>query len=84
MPSIAKHLIEELLGTGGLLLAEAERLYDRAQSEHSEWWADYSQGETDAADFADKIMDRLYQTYGLEPGSRLADLVHEHVYAGLT
>lgn len=84
MTSTAKHLIEELLSTEGSPLAEAERLYDRAQSEHAEWWAAYRQGEVDAADFADKLMDRFYQAYGLEPGSHLADLVHEHIYAGLT
>jgi hypothetical protein len=68
-------------------LTEAERaenFYDRAQAEHGDWWDAYNAGDVDVDSFADRLLDKFLSTYSIEPGSNLADLVYEHIYAGLT
>lgn len=75
---------------GGEMSAEevesvlAESIYDMAHGEHTNWWEGYHQGEVDADAFADQLLDKFLNTYAIEPGSTLADLVYEHIYAGLT
>jgi hypothetical protein len=83
MSDTPKDLVDRLLGENDLP-AEAERIYDKAYAEHPEWWDGYHQGEVDVDAFADRLLDKFIDVYAIEAGSPLADLVYEHIYAGLT
>jgi len=64
---------------------EADRLYDLAQAEHQEWWDGIPDAFGEELDeFTEHLMDKFFSTYGVEEGSTLADLIYEHILAGLT
>jgi hypothetical protein len=65
-------------------IAEAERIYDLALEEHEDWWSADSAKDKDPSNLADKILDKIIRDYGVEAGSNLADLIYEHIFAGLT
>jgi len=64
---------------------EADRIYNLAQSEHQEWWDGIPTGFSEELDeFTENLMNKFFDTYGVEEGSNLADLIYEHILAGIT
>ena len=64
--------------------AEATRIYDLALDEHEDWWSEFDPADSDPADFADELFDKICDAYEVEPDSDTGRELYDHVYAGLT
>jgi hypothetical protein len=67
-----------------LLAEDATSIYDKARSEHEEWWTPYHQGDVDIDEFADELFDKICSEYSVDPDSPTGQEIYNHVYAGLT
>lgn len=75
---------EYMEAKGSDINKEADKIYDKANSEHKEWWRDTDDME-DEADIADYIFDKLVAEYlDDEYDTPLADKIYEKIMDGVT